>query len=185
MIFSQKNSALILIDVQQGFDEPSWGKRNNPGAELNMGKLLNEWRENRRPIFHVKNDSTEANSPLRPEKPGNQIKDIVKPKADEPVIAKIVNSALIGTDLEKRLRDQKIDMIVLVGITTDHCVSTTARMAANLGFRVAIVSDATATFDRTSYDGSYHTAQEMHELALASLHGDFGSNVTTDDLFAK
>ncbi len=177
-----KNAALILIDVQKGFDDPFWGKRNNPDAEANMCKLLRFWRKKRRPIFHIKNDSTEPESPLRPEKTGNAIKGIVKPGRSEPVISKTVNSALIGTDLEERLRSSKITTLVFVGLTTDHCVSTTARMAANLGFIVYVVADATATFDRDSFDGKHYSAQAMHNFALASLDKEFATIVNTANL---
>src|SRR5437016_3000481 len=95
--FSHK-PALILIDIQDGFDDPSWGKRNNPQAESNARKLLDAWRKIGYPIFHVQHLSTEDNSPLRPDSPGSALKDIVKPENNEPVIGKNVNSAFIGTD---------------------------------------------------------------------------------------
>jgi len=183
-ISDHSNSALILIDVQKGFDEPVWGERNNPQAEKNMAKLLGIWRKTKRPIYHVKNDSTEPNSPLRPEKPGNAIKDIVAPLPKEPIIIKTVNSALIGTDLEKQLRNKKIKTVVLVGLTTDHCVSTTARMAANLGFNVFVVSDATATFDRHGFTGSHYGADDIHETALVSLENEFAAIIDTTSLLA-
>lgn len=178
------NTALIIIDVQKGFDEPHWGKRNNPNAEKNISKLLEFWRTRRRPIFHVKNDSVEPNSPLGPGKLGNAIKDIVSPQKGEPILIKTVNSAFIGTDLEKRLRKEKIKTVVIVGLTTDHCVSTTVRMAANLGFKTYIISDATATFDRKRKGGRYYSAEEMHESALVSLQGEFAEIVKTSSLIS-
>lgn len=178
----ENSTALVLIDIQKGFDLPGWGKRNNPDAEVNSEKLLKKWRMTEQPIIHIKHDSNEPGSPLFPGQPGNDIKDTVQSKGDEPVVVKRVNSAFIGTDLEQRLRSQNIDTIVLVGLTTDHCVSTTARMAANLGFKVAVVADATATFDRHSYDGTYYTAQQMHDMALASLHQEFATIVSTREL---
>lgn len=94
-----KNAALILIDLQQEFDDLDyWGPRNNPGAEANASRLLRSWRESARPVFHVQHLSTTATSPLRPGQPGCQIKSEVQPLSDEPVIGN-VNSAFIGTDL--------------------------------------------------------------------------------------
>ena len=119
--------ALILIDVQEGLDDPRLGTRNNPAAERYMARLLAEWRWRSWPIFHIQHLSTESDSPLRPELPGNAIKRIVAPQGQEPVIQKNVNSAFIGTDLQGRLTEAGIHSLVLAGLTTDHCVSSTAR----------------------------------------------------------
>jgi nicotinamidase-related amidase len=176
------DAALIIVDVQKGLDEPYWGLRNNPQAEANMAQLLAAWRRGGRPIYHIQHQSTNPQSPLRPGYAGNEIKDEVRPAAGEPVLRKQVNSAFIGTDLEARLREAHQGSVILVGLTTDHCVSSTARMAANLGFQTWVVSDATATFDRTSPTGRYYTAEEMHETALTSLHGEFATVVDTQVL---
>lgn len=178
-------TALILVDVQQGFDDPRWGQRNNPAAEQNIAVLLAAWRRLNRPVIHVQHMSTEPDSPLRPDRPGNALRPEVRPQPDEPVFQKSVNSAFIGTSLEAHLRARQIDTVVLVGLTTDHCVSTTARMAANLGFRVVVVSDATATFERTGPDGEVYTAEQMHRIALASLHREFATVRRTDEVLAE
>jgi nicotinamidase-related amidase len=179
-----KNTALILIDLQDGFDDHVYwgGNRNNPDAEKNARKVLDTWRELHFPIFHVKHNSVNPKSRLAPGQPGNAIKEIVKPINDEPVIAKKVNSAFIGTDLQQRLQAQGITTVVLAGLQTDHCVSTTARMAANLGFETIILSDATATFDRTSATGEKFSSQVIHEINLLSLHGEFATVLTTQKL---
>lgn len=175
-------AALILIDIQVGLDDSRLGARNNPAAEENMARLLAEWRRRGWPIFHIQHMSTEPDSPLRPELPGNAIKAIVAPQEPEPLIQKNVNSAFIGTDLRERLNEAGIDSLVLVGLTTDHCVSSTARMAGDLGFRVVVVADATAAHETTSYDGQQHSAQTVHELALANLNGEFAQIQTTEQL---
>lgn len=179
-----RKAALILIDIQDGFDDPYWGKRNNPQAEANARKLLDAWRERCAPIFHVQHLSTEKDSPLRPDSPGSAIKEIVKPLSNELLITKNVNSAFIGTDLEKQLREAGINELVLVGLTTDHCVSTSTRMAANLGFVTYIVTDATATFDRIAPDGRKWSADDIHSSALASLHGEFATALSSDEILS-
>ncbi len=179
------NTALLLIDVQQGFDDPRWGERNNPDAERNIAALLMAWRQTHRPVIHVQHMSQEPDSPLRPDRPGNAFKPETVPRPGEPIFQKTVNSAFIGTALEAHLRARQIDTVVLVGITTDHCVSTTTRMAANLGFTAIVVSDGTATFERTGPDGEHHSAEQMHRLALASLHGEFATVRRTNDVLAE
>lgn len=180
----RKNTALILIDIQKGFeDQAYWGNdRNNPEAESKASQILSHWRRLGLPVFHIKHDSTNPGSKLAPGQPGNEIMEIVKPLAGEPVIAKHVNSAFIGTDLKDRLDKQKIRSVAFVGLTTDHCVSTSVRMAANLGFETFVVSDATATFGKTTRDGKKIPAQQMHDINLASLDNEFATVLTTDQL---
>ncbi|HVG18318.1 MAG TPA: cysteine hydrolase family protein [Blastocatellia bacterium] len=180
-----RDAALIIIDVQYGLDDEKYGRRNNPQAEANMARLLEAWRRTTRPIFHVQHLSREADSPLRPGQSGVEIKEVVKPLADEPVIQKNVNSAFIGTDLESRLRQGEHGTLVIAGLTTDHCVSTTARMAGNLGFNTFVVSDATATFDRVGPDGNLNDAEAIHKIALASLHGEFATITDTESLLKQ
>lgn len=169
------DAALVMIDVQRGFDSAHLGLRNNPEAEENCARLLEGWRRAGLPVFHIRHLSDEPGSPLRAGQPGAAFKNLVRPLVDEDVVEKRVNSAFIGTDLEARLRGRGITALVLAGLTTDHCVSTTARMAGNLGFDTYLAGDAMATFDRAGPDGRRHDAEEVHVLALASLHGEFAT----------
>lgn len=174
-----ENSALLVIDVQQAFDNPVWGQRNNLGAERCVAELLHAWRTTKRPIIHVHHLNPRQGSLFNPGSVGARVKPEAEPRGDEPLLAKDVNSAFIGTDLEARLRAAEIGTIVAVGMTTDHCVSTTVRMAANLGFSVMLVDDATATFERTSPTGRRFSAEEMHETAITSLNGEFATIAST------
>ncbi|MFK8031074.1 MAG: cysteine hydrolase family protein [Gammaproteobacteria bacterium] len=176
------NTVLLLVDIQTGLDHPSWGKRNNPDAESRMGELLQHWRKNQWPVIHVQHCSTEPQSPLRPDQAGVEFKPATAPESGETVFQKNVNSAFIGTSLEQTLKDDGVNQLVVVGLTTDHCVSTTVRMAANKGFDVLLVGDATATFDRTGPGGEYYDADTMHNVNLASLNGEFCSVVSCDSV---
>lgn len=176
------NAALILVDVQKAFDNPSWGKPNNPGADANIAKLLTAWRRTGRPVVHVKHDSQNPKSMLAPDAPGNEIKDFAKPQYGEPLFHKNVNSAFIGTQLESYLHTYGYPTVVIVGWVTDHCVSTTARMAGNLGFNTYVVADACSTHDRTMYTGQAVPAQTVHDSSLASLHGEFATVCTTEEV---
>ncbi len=178
------NTALLIIDVQQGFNDPKWGPRNNPEAETKMAQLIDLCRNKQMPVIHIQHCSIAPDSPLSPELPGVVFKPEVAPVEGEPVFKKTVNSAFIGTDLESSLRENDIEHLVIVGLTTDHCVSTTTRMAGNLGFKVWLVSDATATFDRKGPDGKSYSAEDIHTIHIASLNGEFCEVVTTDALIS-
>jgi nicotinamidase-related amidase len=177
-----QTAALIVIDVQEAFLDPRWGERNNPEAEGNIARLLAAWRASGRPVRHIVHDSEEADSLLRPDSPGNAIQAAAAPQDDEPIYRKHVNSGFIGTDLEKDLRQNGIDTVVIAGLTTNHCVSTTARMAGNLGFTTYVVSDATAAFARLTVGGRLRAAREVHEGALSDLHEEFATVVDTAEV---
>ena len=95
------DSVLVIIDVQKGFSDPRWGVRNNPNAEKKMEKVLGEFRKHGLTVIHVRHDSRNPNSLLHSGKETFQFKDEVKPLEGEMIITKHVNSAFIGTDLEK------------------------------------------------------------------------------------
>ena len=174
--------ALLIIDVQKGLDHPSMGQRNNPDAESNMALLLAAWRKHKRPIIHIRHCSVQPNSMLRPELPGNAFKDEVLPLAGEKEFTKTVNSAFVGTALETYLHEHEISSLVIIGLTTDHCVSASTRTASDLGFNVTLVSDATATFERKGHDGVLHAADDIHNIHLASLNGEFCAVRSTEDV---
>ena len=173
------STALLVIDVQQGFDDSVWGRRNNPGLEPRVAELLAAFRGARLPVLHARHMSALPGSPLRPGQPGNDFKIAAAPRADEPVVEKRVNSCFVGTALDEHLRRSGIGRLVLAGLTTNHCVSTTARMAGNLGYDVRVVSDATAAFDRTGPDGVLYPAELVHAMALSDLHGEFAEVIDT------
>jgi len=174
------NPTLLVIDVQKGFDDPFWGNRNNPDAESNITTLISAWRSKQLPVIHIQHCSLDPDIPLHPDRPGNAFKEEALPIAGEKQFTKTVNSAFIGTNLERYLKDQNINDLVIVGLTTDHCVSTTTRMAGNLGFNVILASDATATFDRTGHDGVEYSADDIHRIHLASLNNEFCTVRTTE-----
>ena len=180
-------TALLLIDIQQGLQEMAFygTERSNPDAETNCQKILNFFREKKWPIFHVQHCSSNPASPLHPSKTGNAFHPLVEPLENEPIIQKSVNSAFIGTDLETRLKSQNITDLVIVGLTAEHCISTSVRMAANLGFNVTLISDATAAFDKIGVDGRRLSADIIHHAALANLKDEFAKVMNTTTLLRE
>ena len=177
-----RSAVLVVIDVQQGFDDPDWGPRNNLEAEENIARLIAAWRRSGRPIHHFHHASRSLQGKFRPGAPGCLVKAEAQPLAGEPVHIKSVNSGFIGTRLEDDLRRGGIATLVIIGLTTNHCVSTTARMAGNLGFETFVVEDATAAFARPSLDGRPRSAAEVHAGALSDLADEFATIVRTDDM---
>jgi len=174
-------AALIPIDVQQAFDLAA---SSNPAMEANGLRLLAAWRSAGLPLLHVRHDSVQPGSPFRPGQPGNALRAGFAPQGDEPLVTKSVNAAFIGTDLDLRLRRLGVDHVVLFGMTTDMCVSTTARVGANLGYRTTVVGDATAAFDLVDIEGRTLAARDIERAHLATLHAEFADVVTTDAVVA-
>lgn len=181
----QDNAALIVVDVQDGFDDPSlMGKRNNMDADKNIRAVIETWEESKRPIVTVQHNSIEIDSVLSPSNPGNSLKTYVKRVKPDLAVTKSVNSAFYGTpDLDKWLKSSDIHQIVIVGIQTNMCCETTARMAGNLGYDVIFVPDAMHTFDAVGPDGIVVTADELTRATVASLFdGEFAKIASTADL---
>ena len=175
-------TALIVIDVQQGMDDPRMGSRNNPSCEDNVAALIDAWRAASRPVVFVRHDSVHPESPLSPTQPGNSFKPMISGEPDL-LITKGVNSAFYGSpDLHAWLQDRGITGVAIVGIQTNYCCETTARMAGNLGYDTLFVLDATHTFDLVAADGGTIAADELARVTATNLQDEFADVVTTADL---
>lgn len=182
----QGRPALILVDIQKGFDKVDYygGERNNPQAELNAQRLLEHWRKQGLPLFHIQYSALNPRSPLSPGGPGFPFKDEVAPLPGEPVLVRHVNSSFIGTNLQQQLDEQGVDTVVVIGFSTEHCVSTTTRMAGNLGYNTYIVSDATAAFNKQGVNGQRFDAETVHQLSLATLQDEFATVLSTEEVLS-
>ena len=178
------NPALILVDVQKAFLEPNYPglKRNNLGAEKTCGLILNKWRELKLPVFHVRHSSVNPDSKLHISKPGFSFNDYVSPIKGEAVLTKSVNSAFIGTNLEILLNDQNLETLIIVGMTTNHCISTTVRMSGNLGYKTYLISDSTAAYNTMGLDGQMIDCETIYKTSLASLNEEFATIISSEEL---
>jgi nicotinamidase-related amidase len=182
MNFAQ--TILLPVDMQQAFDGPSWPRRWNGAVDRNGQAILGAWRTRGLPIIHVKHDSVAPGSTLAPGQPGNAFRPGFEPHDGEPVVSKSVNSAFIGTDLDLRLKRLGIRNVVVFGITTDMCVSTTVRTGANLGYDMILVEDACDCFDLPDGQGGTIPARTSHQVHVATLGFEFAKVVTTEEMLA-
>ena len=177
-----KKKALIIVDVQKAFDDKKWGERNNLNAEENISKILKLWREKEWLVIHIQHTSDNLSSVFYPKNEGFAIKEIVQPIDAELIITKKVNSSFIGTNLEDFLKVNEITTVVITGLTTPHCVSTTTRMSGNLSFDTYLISDATAAFGMKDQNDTFYDADTIHNISLATLHDEFATILTTEQL---
>jgi nicotinamidase-related amidase len=175
-------TVLLPIDVQLGFDDPSWPPRWNGEMEANGRALLAHWRAMGAPIVHVRHDSVQEGSSLAPGLWGNGFREGFAPLAGEPVVSKSVNSAFIGTDLDLRLRRLGAERIIAFGISTDMCVSTTIRTGANMGWKMVLVADACDCFDLPDGKGGTIAARDIQAAHVATLGAEFCEVVTTAEV---
>ncbi len=175
-------TALLVIDVQQGFDrlESAGARRNNPQAVARIADLLAAFRRHGGRIVHIRHASRAPEALFHAAQPGHAVQDAAREQNGEPVIVKSVNSAFIGTDLHARLTAGAIETLVIVGATTNHCVETTTRMAGNLGYRAILVRDACWCFDRVGPDGEVYPAAMVQAMTLANLHQEFALIATSE-----
>jgi nicotinamidase-related amidase len=185
-------AVLILIDVQEAFDDQYWGPSSNPACEDNIAALVDAWHERGRTIVVVRHDSVSPESPLHPDSPGNRLKPVAANATAELLVVKSVNSAFLGEpNLDDWLKARETTQLVLCGIQTNMCVETTARMGGNLGYEVVVPLDATRTFDLVGTIGApgdkgSATADELMRTTAINLSGGgFATVTTTDALLAS
>lgn len=175
-------AVLLPIDMQQAFDSPPWPRRWNNQVDANGQALLADWRSAGRPIIHVRHDSVQSGSTLAPGNPGNAFRPGFEPLTGEPLVSKSVNSAFIGTDLDLRLRRLGASSVIVFGISTDMCVSTTIRTGANMGWDMVLVPDACDCFDLPDANGGTIAAEEVQRAHVATLAFEFCRTASVAEL---
>lgn len=179
------NATLLVVDAQVAFDDPFWGRRNNPEADSNLEQLVSRFVETERPVVVIRHDSVNPDGLLHPSHPGHQLKHYVRDLTPALLVTKSVNSSFHGSpDLNQWLRERDVRQIVVAGMTTNHCCETTARVGGNLGYDVYFVLDATHTFDRTGPDGVTLSADDLARATAANLHEEFATVTDTAHILA-
>lgn len=168
-------TALLVIDLQMEFTRRTEAglPRSNPGAEARVAEMLALFRARGLPVIHVHHDDPNPASGFRLGSPGGQVMPCAAPVSGEAVFVKHGSSGFIGTWLQDHLTANGITRLVVVGAAVNYCVSSTVRMAANLGFKVAVVSDAVFGFGQTGPDGVAHGPDTVLSVTLGTLGAGF------------
>ena len=180
------DTALVVIDVQEAFDDPRWGRRNNRDADWNIANLVDAFGNAGLPVVFVQHASGKPGSLFHPENPGHALKSYLRASTPDLLVTKRVHSSFHGTpDLHRWLSANGVGRLVISGITTNHCCETTARVAGDLGYDVLFALDATHTFDRISPEGHVVTADELVGTTATNLHGEFATVVSTQQVLER
>ena len=144
-------SALLVIDAQDSFKVgPRWARRNNPAFEKNVSALVEAYRAAHLPVlFFLHTDSDEA---FARDSPSFRLMDFLRPRPDEPVMVKNTRNCFTSTTLQPYLIEKGVRRVSITGIQMEQCCETTARIAADLGYAVDFVTEATMTFPIPNWD---------------------------------
>jgi nicotinamidase-related amidase len=178
------NTALLVIDAQKGVNlHGHWGgptgHRNNPESEARIADLLAAFRGGGRAVYFTLHNSREVNSPLKIAIDSGTSMPGLEPRDGERVIVKDVNSGFEGTELALWLRRERISRLVVCGYFTNMCVETTVRGAGNMGYDVYLAHDACAAGNRAGPDGTMFSAEQVHAMSVANMHGEFCTAITS------
>jgi nicotinamidase-related amidase len=182
-----EKTALLIIDAQQEYFAPI-GKMVLPDGPQAVGRIAKAlaWARARQvPVFHVVHESRRPGATtFAPGSPALEIHPAVAPAAGEPVIQKHLPGSFTNTALEAELRKRGIERVIVSGFMTQMCCDTTTREAAHRGFKVTLLSDATAAMDVKAPDGGVIPHDQVHRTHLASLNGFLAEVKRTDDVIA-
>ncbi len=171
------NNALLVIDIQDSFkiSPARWASRNNSKFEENVTELISAFRAADRPIIFVLHNDSDPG--FRVGDPEVRLMSFIDRRETDPLITKNTRNAFTSTDLQSRLDALGIKKVTVCGISTEQCCETTTRVAADLGYEVDFVTEATATFPI----GSLST-DAIVERTEAVLRGRFARIATVGEI---
>lgn len=140
-----KDTALIVIDVQQGLLNPDFPVHDATGLLARLAGLIGRARAAGVPVIYVQHNEDEEGG-LQPGGNAWRIHPAVAPLEGEPVVQKRTPDSFHETTLQSELAARSIRKLVLCGCQTDFCVDTTCRRAFSLGYDVTLVKDGHSTY---------------------------------------
>lgn len=180
-------TALLVIDVQESFRQhPLWASISNPSIAADVGRLVAHARAAGEQVIWVLHSEPGSGGVFDPESGHVQLLRGLEPLPGEPVLVKRAHNAFTTTNLQQELTLRGIGGLRLAGIRTEQCVETTARLASDLGYRVEVVIDATATHPLPLHDGTGElSTAEVIARTAAALAGRFATISTIDEVLAR
>jgi nicotinamidase-related amidase len=176
-------SALLVVDAQDSFKAtPRWERRNNLHFEQNVQALIEAYRACHLPVFFFLH--TDGDEGFAQDSPYFKLMDFIQPQADEPVLLKDTRNCFTSTNLQTYLLHHGVRRLAITGIQMEQCCETTARIAADLGFAVDFVIDATMTFPIPNWDipGEELDVKAIEERTRYALRRRFARIVETQTL---
>ena len=181
-----RQSALLVIDAQDSFQAtPRWNQRNNPDFEKNVAALIEAYRAARLPVVYFLH--TDSDEGFRTDSPFFKLMDFIRPRPDEPVFTKNTRSCFASTPLGPYLLERGVRRVTITGIQMEQCCETTTRVAADLGYAVDFVTEATLTFPIPNWDrpGEELNVQAIRERTEYALRRRFARIVTVHQLLEE
>ncbi len=176
-------SALLVIDAQDSFKTgPRWERRSNPAFEKNVSAMVEAYRAAGLPVvFFLHADSDEA---FAKNSPHFKLMDFLKPRPDEPIMVKNTRNCFTSTTLQPYLIEKGVRRVSITGIQMEQCCETTARLAADLGYAVDFVTEATMTFPIPNWDkpGEELGVEAIRERTEYALRRRFARITTVNEL---
>lgn len=180
-----ERSALLVIDIQDSFKAtPRWERRSSPRFEENVDRMIRAWREAGLPVIYFLH--TDPDPGFETTSPFFKLMDFLSPAPGEPVLLKNTRNAFTSTNLQEVLKEKGVERLVITGISTEQCCETTTRLAADLGYDVDFVTEATMTFPISDPEtGEELSTGEILRRTEYVLRKRFARIATVDDLVAE
>jgi nicotinamidase-related amidase len=176
-------SVLLVIDAQDSFKAGDrWERRNNQDFERNVGQLIRFYREHGLPVIYFLH--TDDDPGFEKSSPHYKLMDFLSPRESEPVIHKNTRNVFTSTSLPELLMEKGVRRVVITGIQMEQCCETSARIAADLGYAVDFVTEATMTFPIPNHDkpGQELSVEAIRERTEYALRRRFARIATVSDI---